>query len=151
MSVLNVNRNPTTKDLHRFALAMVFGFGVIGAVVWFSAWWRTGDRAMLGWSALPNQITALGLWLLGIGLGLAGYGPHRLARTVYIGWMTFGTKLGVVASTVLLTVLFVILLPPFSVIVRLGDPLRKKLVVGGTYWEDHKRHEPTLERIQRPF
>lgn len=151
MSVFNVNKNPTTKDLHRFALAMLLGFGVIGAVVWCSAWWRTGDRGLLGWSALPNQITALVLWALGIALCLAGYGPHKTARAVYVVWMTLGMKIGVVASTILLTVLFVILLPVFSMIVRFGDPLRKKLFAGGTYWENHKPHDPTLERTQRPF
>jgi hypothetical protein len=41
-------------------------------------------------------------------------------------------------------------LPLFSLIVRFGDPLRKKLG-GATYWEPYRPHEPTLERMRRPF
>lgn len=149
--MFTVNKNPTTKDLHKFAVAMLFGFGVIGTVVWCSVWWRTGDRAMLDWSAAPSQIAALVAWSLGVGLCVAGCGPRRVARVVYVAWMTVGIKMGVVTTTILLTVLFVVFLPVFSVIVRFGDPLRKKLVAGGTYWEKHKPHEPTLERTQRPF
>jgi hypothetical protein len=42
------------------------------------------------------------------------------------------------------------LLPVFSLI-RFSDPLRFKLKSGGSYWEDHPPHEPTLERTMRPF
>lgn len=151
MSVFRVNTSPSTKDLRRFALAMLLGFGVIGALAWCSGWWRTGDRAMLTWVGRSSQVTAVVLWSLGVGLCAAGFGPRLIARTAYVGWMTVGVGLGVVASTILLTLLFALLLPVFSLIVRLGDPLRKKLGGVDTYWEEHKPYEATLERMQRPF
>ncbi|MEK7710827.1 MAG: hypothetical protein AAB341_02930, partial [Planctomycetota bacterium] len=64
--------------------------------------------------------------------------------------MTATAPVGIVMSTILLTMLFMLILPVFSLIVRMGDPLRKKLG-GATYWEDYKAHEPTLERMRRPF
>jgi len=149
--VFAVNRNPSSTDLHRFGLAMLFGFGVIGALAWCSIWLRTGDRAMLAWSGRLNQIGAIVLWALGVGLCLVGFSSRSIARSVYVVWMTIGVKIGIVASTVLLTVLFIVLLPVFSLVVRLGDPLRKRLTKSGTYWEDYKPHEPTLERMQRLF
>ena len=57
---------------------------------------------------------------------------------------------GTVMSTVLLTAVFVVVLPLFSIVVRLGDPLRKKLG-GATYWEDYKPYEHTLDRMRRLF
>ena len=102
---------------------------------------------MRGW----NQVFALICWLLGLGLGGLSLVRTDLARPIYVGWMTIFVPVGIAMSTVLLTVLFFVLLPLFSVIVRLGDPLRKKLKAEGSYWEDSRKHEPTLERTMRPF
>ena len=52
-------------------------------------------------------------------------------------------------TSVLMTVLFFVLLLPFTLI-KLKDPLRLKLG-GATYWEPHKNPPATLERFQRPF
>ena len=67
--------------------------------------------------------------------------------------MSVTVPIGIAVSTVLLTVLYFVLLPVFSVIVRFGDPLRKKLSRGGaeSYWEDHKPYEVTLDRMERLF
>ena len=78
-------------------------------------------------------------------------GPRSVATPVYVVWMTAAMWIGRVMTPVLLTALFVVLLPVFSLI-RLGDPLRLKLKPKGeSYWEDHKHHESTLERTARPF
>jgi hypothetical protein len=45
----------------------------------------------------------------------------------------------------------VIVLPPFSLLVRRKDPLRRKRTKEGSYWEDYKPYEPTLERMKRLF
>jgi len=64
--------------------------------------------------------------------------------------MTGAMYLGMAMTTVLLSVLFVILLPFFSLI-RLADPLRLKPKSSGSYWEDPTPHDATLERTRRPF
>jgi len=70
---------------------------------------------------------------------------------VYVGWMSAAFAIGAVMTVVLMTVLFIVLLPLFS-LTRLADPLRMKLKPAGeSYWEDHKHHESTLERTARPF
>ncbi len=75
---------------------------------------------------------------------------QNTARPVYVAWMTVTVPIGLVMSTVLLTVLFVFVLPLFSLIVRWSDPLQKKLGAS-TYWEEYKPHEHTLERMRRLF
>ena len=149
--MFTVDNNPTTSTLRKFGVAMFFGFGVLGALAWASQ--SFGDRSVGGftWSGHWTQVASLCLWTLGVALFAISFGPRALARPVYVGWMTASMAIGVVMSTILLTVLFVVLLPPFSLVVRLGDPLRKRLGHSPSYWLPHKGHEPTLERMRRPF
>ncbi len=146
-----VNKNPTVKDLRKFGLAMLTGFGVIGALLWISVQLKAEGAELLAWSGAGLQITAVCLWAVGVGLFALSLLSLTVAKPVYVAWMTAAMAIGTVMSTILLTVLFVLLLPPFSLIVRMGDPLRKKLKPGDTYWEDCKPHEATLERMRRPF
>jgi hypothetical protein len=148
--MFTVNRNPSPKVLHKFGLAMLLGFGVIGAIAWLSPWFGQREAALLGWTNHGAKTAALVLWALGVLLLAISFAPAGLARPVYVGWMTVTVWMGVVLSTILLTLLFVAFLPLFSLIVRFGDPLRKKLG-GATYWEPYRPHEPTLERMRRPF
>jgi hypothetical protein len=148
--MFSVNKNPSVGDLRKFGRAMVIGFAGLALVMWFAPWLKTRNASVLVWSATDPQIAALVLLALGLGLCILGYAAPGTAKLVYVGWMSVAVPVGLAMSMVLLTVLFVFLLPVFSLVVRLGDPLRKKLR-GDSYWEDYKPHEPTLERMRRPF
>ena len=76
--------------------------------------------------------------------------PRPSHRTRYVGWMSLVVPIGIFMTTIGMTLIFVIVLPVFSLI-RFSDPLRKKLHHGETYWEDPRPYEPTLERMTRPF
>lgn len=149
--MFTVNKNPGAGDLRKFGWAMLIGFGVIGVLVWLAPWLKTGEAGALAWAAKANQITAAAFWALGLVLAILSFSSPALARPVYVVWMSIAVPIGIVVSTIMLTLLFVLVLPPFSLVARLTDPLRKKRHAGGTYWEDYRRHEPTLERTARPF
>lgn len=149
--VFTVNKNPTRRDIGKFGWAMLAGFGVVGGVLWLVPGATIRDHALLTWSGAGVQIAALCLWALGLGLAFLSFTAPGVARPVYVTWMSVAFAIGAVVSTVLLTVLFLVLLPLFSLVVRAGDPLRKKLNAKGSYWEDYKPHEATLERMRRPF
>lgn len=146
-----VNNNPSRVDLRKFGLAMLVGFSLIGAILYFTPFLRTRDIRPLEWTGNGLQVTALSLLALSVALCLLSFVWPRGARPVYVIWMTVATAIGMVMSTLLLTVLFFVLLPAFSLIVRMGDPLRRRLAKDGTYWASTKPHEPTLERMRRPF
>ena len=129
-----VKKNPSSSELRVFGLAMLAGFGLIGGLLA----WRLGVNA-----------AAIVCWVLGAALFLCGLWKP-VGRPVYYVWMTGAMYLGTAVTTILLTVLFVVFLPIFSLI-RLKDPLRRKLKSTGSYWEDHTPHEATLERMMRPF
>jgi hypothetical protein len=148
--MFTVNRNPSVGDLRKFGWAMLIGFGVIGTVLWAAAWRKYGGPGPLGWSGAGAQIVALCLWALGAGLcALSLYSPAS-AKPIYVTWMRATAPIGTAMSTILLTLVFVLVLPLFAFIVRLGDPLRKKLG-GSTYWEDYKTYPHTLDRMRRLF
>lgn len=153
--MFTVNKNPDKSDLRNFGWAMLIGFGVLGAVVWTAPWlnaWRTGEPSPpLAWSGSGTQVTAVCLWAVGLSLWAVSMLTRSPARVVYIVWMSAAMALGTVMSTVLLTVLFIGLLPVFSVVVRIGDPLRKRPSAKETYWEDYRPYEATMERMRRPF
>ena len=149
--MFKVNKAPTTSVLHRFGWAMLGGFGVIGAGLWFASGLGRGDAAGSAWSASGAQIAAMVLVVLGVLLFALSRAAPPIARRVYIVWMSVAMPIGIVMTVVLLTALFVVLLPVFCLVVRAGDPLRRRLTTDQTYWEGYKPYENTLDRMERPF
>jgi hypothetical protein len=149
--MFTVNKNPTDGDLRKFGRAMLIGFGVLAVALWMIVWWRGGRADMFSWSGSALEVTAACLAALGVALCVVSLASTSAAKPIYIVWMSVSVRIGIVMSTILLTVLFAVLLPVFSLIVRLGDPLRKRLVAGGTYWEEYKGHDATIDRMRRPF
>ncbi len=131
-----INKNPSVTDLRVFGITMLAGFGVIGGLL---AWkWGLGNPSYALWS--------LGAFFFVVELAL----PTSLGKTVYIVWMSMAFAMGKVMIPLFLTILYFTLLIPFTLI-RLKDPLRFKLKSTGTYWEPHKNHEPTIDRMMRPY
>jgi len=149
--VFTVNTNPTDSDLRAFGRAMLLGFGILGVVLWAVNGYRMEPASYVSWAGATPQITAVCFWGLGLLLFTISHASSTVAKPVYIVWMTVATNIGIVMSTIMLTVLFFVLVPFFAIIVKSGDPLRRKLHAGGTYWEDYKVHEPTIDRLKRPF
>ncbi len=148
-SMFTINRNPSENDLRKFGRAMLIGFGGIALLLWYITA-RKNSVFIFVWTGTGRQFASLGFVLLGAGLFALSKVSPSLTKTVYVAWMTVTVPIGIVMSTVMLTLLFILILPLFAVVVRLGDPLRKKLG-GATYWEDYRPHPPTLERMRRPF
>lgn len=148
--MFSVNKNPSVSDLRFFAWSMLLGFNGVSATIVVVLWWRFGTFESLWETRTLPVIGAILLALAGTVSGLLSLLSIGLARRSYILWMSATVPVGIVMSTVMLTVLFVILLPVFSLIVRMGDPLRKKLGAS-SYWENYKPHEATLERMRRLF
>jgi len=133
--LFTVNRNPTVAEVRKFGLTILLGLGVIGLLLWY---WR-------GWM---NVAAVLGI--IGAVVAAVSFASHAAGSRLYVAWMLFGAGIGRVMLPIVMTIMFLIFLPFFSLI-RFWDPLRMKLKPTGSYWEPHKPHEPTLERMRRPF
>jgi hypothetical protein len=147
-----VNRNPSVADVRQFGRVILGGFAVLGALLWCADGLRhRAGQPLTEWAGATPQWIAAVLWAAGAVVAAVTHVSQPAGRRVYVVWMTAALGLGTVMTFVLLSVLFVVLLPVFSLI-RFGDPLRLRLRRGAsTYWEDHKHHESTLERTIRPF
>ena len=140
-----VAKNTPRGELRKFGATILIGLGAIGLLIWWLKRPADPTTGLTGW-----QVTALVFWCAGVAIAGCSYlAPLGVARRVYAGWMTAAMLLGAVMTRVLFTVLFVVLLPIFALI-RLRDPLRKRLDAE-SYWEPHERDEPTLERVSRLF
>jgi protein-S-isoprenylcysteine O-methyltransferase Ste14 len=148
--MFTVNKNPTRDDLRKFGWAMLLGFGVLGVILWF-VHSRKAEIGFASWDGSGAQIASSVMWAAGVFCCVISLASPAITKPIYVTWMSVTVPIGLFMSTVMLTVLFVVILPVFSLIVRRTDPLRKKLKKGGTYWEDYKPHEPTIERMRRPF
>ena len=142
-----VNRNPSREELRRFGLVILVGLGVMGAVLW---WLGTRDAAGLGWSGSKGQWVGVVFWAIGVAVPSVTLVSQGAGRAVYVVWMTVALWMGMVMIPLLLSVLFLVLLLPFTLI-RFWDPLRLKLRREGSYWEKHSPHEASIERMHRPF
>lgn len=149
--MFTVNKNPTPSDLRKFGRAMLIGFGVIGVLLWIVQWRSVEGASLVQWTGGWRQILAVCFWTLGLILCSISLTSAGITRAIYIFWMSVTMPIGIVMGTIMLTLMFFLLLPVFSLIVRWGDPMRKKLTSDKSYWEEHKPVDATLERMARLF
>ncbi len=142
-----VDHNPSASTLRRFGLTILIGLGVIGGLLWYKG---GGDPSWWQWSGSPVQSLAIAFWIIGPTVLIVCLAAPGAGRLINIGWMTGAMAIGTVIIPVGMTLLFVTLLPVFSLI-RLKDPLRRKLGTADSYWEESAPYEATLERMRRMF
>ena len=108
----------------------------------------------IAWQVEPVTRNRALQGLLGVGtlIGLAGLAAPGALRPVYKPWMAMGMFLGGIMTVVLMTVLYFVVVPVFSLI-RLKDPLRMRRTRSPdeSFWEPHRNSEPTVERFSKPF
>jgi len=118
------------SDLRKFGLTLGGALSLLG--LW--SWYR--HKSHYAYFACP------GLLLLVLGLAA----PKSL-KQVYVGWMTAAFFLGLIVSTVLLTVFFYLVVTPIGLAARcLGKDFleRRWDAKARTYWVARGRAEPRL-------
>jgi polyferredoxin len=116
------------RDLRKFGLLVGGVFALLAA--W--CWWR--GKAAFPYLAAP----AVPLILLGL------VRPRSL-KQVYLAWMALALVLGMVVSTLLLTLFFYLVVTPVGLLARLvgKDFLSRRLQPGApTYWIPRPRNAP---------
>jgi hypothetical protein len=147
-----VNRNPSVREVQNFGLINLVGLLVIGGLLWLAEWHKLRNgQALAHWSGATLQCLAVGLSALGVLTGVVTLASNTAGRRVYVVWMTGAAGIGIAMTFMLLTILYVVVLPIFSLI-RLKDPLRlRRRGPDESYWEEHVDHPATPERTLRPF
>lgn len=128
------DRGPDRRELRRFGILMAGAFGVLGGILL----WR-------GHSPGPYLLAVAALFAA---VGLAA--PAALGP-VHRGWMAFAERLARITNTVLLTLVFVLVITPAALILRLAR--RDRLGLRSTaesYWVEPDRTGAD-QRYDRPY
>ncbi len=135
MGVIEINRNPSRRDLLVFGVLLVVFTGVLGLVTHFV------------WN---SPVVARWIWIGGGGLSLLHFAVPPLRRFVYLGWMYAAFPIGWTISHVFLTIVYFGVVTPTGLLLRLfgyDSMSRRDRSEGSTsYWEgcsgpeDRKRY-----------
>jgi hypothetical protein len=150
--LIAIRTDLSAREIRNFGFVTLGGFIFIGFMLWYLSVRPAGGWIPQAWGyqGHARQVIALAMGCTGLVFALVCMSSHPAGLRLYVAWMTMGGAIGAVMSVVLLTLLFIVFLPVFSLI-RLKDPLRMKRGAAGSYWEPHRPHEATLERMARPF
>jgi ABC-type uncharacterized transport system permease subunit len=133
MAVIEINRNPSRRDLLVFGLLLPTFFAGIGLLVWR----RTGALT-----------PAAALWAVGGTLSAIFALWPASRRVIYIGWMTAVYPIGWTVSHLLLGIVYFLVMTPIGLTMRvLGrDPMARRFDrSASSYWV----HRDTADRVNR--
>jgi hypothetical protein len=121
----HVQWHPDRRELRRFALWMLGGFAVLGAV----AAWRTGAVGL----------GPLVLWGVGLALAVSAFLPG-LGRAAYLAVYLVSGVIGYVISRVVLALIFYLVFLPIGLVLRVKghDLLRRRRPA--SMWLRHDQH-----------
>lgn len=128
MAMIEVNWNPSRKELRQFAGLWILFFGSIGA------WIYSGSGA----GPWPTGLAAVSL------VGIPGLVFPSIMKPIYVAWMTAAFPIGWTISHVLLGVIFYGIVTPIGLVLRaLGhDPMNRRFDRDAkSYWTDHGQSE----------
>ena len=102
-----------------------FGFLVGGVFVLLGLWFLLRHKPWHIWFWAPGAVL----------IGFAAIWP-RLLKQVYIAWMGLAIVLGLVISTILLTLFFYLVVTPVALLARIAgkDFLSRKWSTAPSYW-----------------
>ena len=117
----HVKWRPDARELRRFAIAMLIGFFVLGAL---SAWKTKGIHT-----------GSIVLWSIGASLAIAAFVP-KLGRIAYLAVYLPTSIIGYVVSNVMLTLMFFLVITPLGIVMKLmgKDVLQQRRPDRTTQW-----------------
>jgi len=125
MALIEIQRNPSRRELAWFGLMFLAFFGIIGALARF----RFDSPGAARW-----------IWIVAAAITAVYYLVPPVRRYVYVGWMYAAFPIGWVVTHVLLAIVFFLVIMPIGLAVRAfgNDPMRRRFEPDSeTYWIPH--------------
>ena len=139
MGVIDVNTDPSTRQLRQFGLLWLFFLGLLGAFSWFKA-------------GLPPM--AVVLWILAVAVPAVGWFSPRFLRLVFVGMSYAAFPVGFVVSHVVLAVVFYGVLTPIGLMMRIFgyDSMKRRFDADtDSYWVERDPSGTEPKRYFRQF
>ena len=122
MALVEINWKPDRRELRKFGIAMIVGFGLLAVAARF--WWHEPTLALV-------------FAIVGAVAGALGLSGSRAAMLVYLPWMAIAFVMGNIVSRVLVTAFYYLVITPMGLIMRVvgKDALQRKNT-RTSYWDD---------------
>ena len=125
MAMIDVNWNPSRKELRQFAGIWLVFFSLLGA--W---WWVDGSQTVARW-----------MWVAAAVVGTIGLAVPVSVKPIYVGWMALAFPIGWTVSHLLLGAIYYLVLTPIGLLLRASgnDPMKRAFDRDAeTYWVEHR-------------
>jgi hypothetical protein len=135
MAIIEINTDPSKKELRWFGVMLVVFVLAVGALV---RWQFDAPAA------------AQRIWIAGGVLSMVYAVVPPLRRWIFVGWIYAAFPIGWTVSHVLLASIYYLVFMPIGLLLRLikGDPLERQLDPSATsYWRPHE----SLRDVRRYF
>jgi hypothetical protein len=132
MALIEINRNPTRRQLGWFAGLWLVVLGMLGAAAW----------------SRPAPGAAAALWFLAVAVPALGLLRPAVLRTIYLALAHATYPIGFAVSHVILAAVYFLVLTPIGLLVRLlgHDPLGlRRGWSAGSFWQ---RRAPVTDRTR---
>jgi fatty acid desaturase len=139
MSIVQVNTDPTRKQLNQFGFIWLGFLTLFGAIAFFK---------------LGEPKVAKVLWVLAVVVPVVGWSVPAFMRLVFVGMSYLAWPIGFVVSHVVLALVYYLVFMPIGLVMRVigYDPMKRRFdPEAATYWiaRDPKASEP--KRYFRQF
>lgn len=125
MALIEINKNPSRRELAWFGLLFLLFFGIAGSLVWVKT--QSLDVAAIIWGCALLVATLY-------------YALPPLRRPLYLAWVYGAFPIGWLVSNLLLAMIFYLLITPIGLTMRLlgRDALHRKFDPSAKeYWATH--------------
>ena len=139
MSIVQINRDPSRRQLNQFGFVWLGFVALFGVIAWFK---------------LGSPGLARGLWLAAVLVPVVGWSVPAFMRLVFVGMSYLAWPIGFVVSHLVLAAVFYLVLTPIGLIMRLFgyDPMRRGFDrEAASYWVERPAAAAEPRRYFRQF
>ena len=139
MSVVQINRNPTRRELKQFGFIWLGFLLLFGAIAYFK---------------FDSQLAALWLWVAAVVVPILGWLVPAFMRLVFLGMSYLAWPIGFVVSHVVLAVVYYLVLTPIGLLTRIFgyDSMKKRFdPEAESYWIERSSEAVDPKRYFRQF
>lgn len=137
MSLIELKKDASAKELAWFGLLLLAFLGVVGTLVWRATGSLTGAQY---------------IWGAGVVLAAAYYAVPPLRRPMFLGWMYAAYPIGWVVSHTLLGIIYFGVFTPVGKLMAVVkyDPMQRRFDrAAPTYWVERERNADSAQYFRQ--
>jgi hypothetical protein len=139
MSVVQINKNPTRRELNQFGFIWLGFLALFGVIAYFK---------------FGSPLAARWLWAMAVVVPILGWLVPAFMRLVFLGMSYLAWPIGFVVSHVVLAVVYYLVLTPIGLLTRFFgyDSMKKRFdPEAESYWVDRSPEAVEPKRYFRQF